>query len=189
MPIDADEVLVAAKGNIYVAPVGTALPTTEVATLNGAFIDLGYTSEDGVSLNFGQTTQDIGAWQSASAVRRIRTGTTMAITFNLLQFNRLSTSLAFGGGTWSNAAAASWRYDPPDEDDAIVEYAFVLDIQDGTKKTRYVLERSTVSEDVNVTLVRTNAAVLPITMKALKPDNGNSTWYEVTGDTEYATAS
>lgn len=189
MPQDTDEILVAAKGNIFIAPVGTALPATEVIALDNAFIDLGYTTEDGVSLNFGQTTEEVGAWQSATPVRRIRTGTSMAITFNLLQFNRLSTSLAFGGGTWSNAGASSWRYDPPDEDDAIAEYAMVLDLIDGTKKTRYVLERSTVSEDVNTTMVRTNAAVLPITLKTLKPVTGNSAWYEVTGDPEYGVAS
>lgn len=189
MPQDSDEILVAAKGDIYIAPVGTSLPTTEVAALNGAFINLGYTTEEGTSLNYGQTTEEIGAWQSATPVRRIRTGTSMAVTFNLLQFNRLSTSLAFGGGTWSNASATSWRYDPPDEDDAVAEYAMVVDWQDGSKKTRLVMERSTVSEDVQTTLVRTNAAVLPITLKSLKPENGASAWYQVTGDPEFGTTS
>lgn len=189
MPQDTDEILVAAQGQIYIAPVGTALPATEVATLNGAFIDLGYTTEEGTSLNYGQTTEDIGAWQSASPVRRIRTGTSLTVTFNLLQFNRLSFKLAFGGGTWSNASATSWRYDPPDEDDAIAEYAMVVDWQDGSKVTRLVVERGTVTEDVQTSLVRTNAAVLPISLKALKPDNSNSAWYSVTGDTEFGTSS
>ncbi len=189
MPQDTDEILVAAKGNIYIAPVGTSLPATEVATLNGSFIDLGYTTEEGTSLTYGQTTEDIGAWQSPDPVRRIRTGTSMTVTFNLLQFNRLSFSLAFGGGTWSNASATSWRYDPPDSDDGLAEYAMVVDWQDGSKKTRLVVERGTVSEDVSTSLVRTNAAVLPISLKALKPDSSNSAWYSVTGDTEFGTTS
>lgn len=189
MPQDTDEILVAAKGNIYIAPVGTTLPTTEVTALNNAFIDLGYTTEEGTSLNYGQTTEDIGAWQSATPVRRIRTGTDLTVTFNLLQFNRLSFSLAFGGGTWSNASATSWRYDPPDEDDSLAEYAVVIDWQDGSKVTRLVIERGTVSEDVSTSLVRTNAAVLPISLKALKPTSGNSAWYSVTGDSEFGTSS
>ena len=80
MPQDTDEILVAAQGNIYIAPVGTSLPATEVATLNGSFIDLGYTTEEGTSLTYGQTTEDIGAWQSPDPVRRIRTGTSMTVT-------------------------------------------------------------------------------------------------------------
>lgn len=188
MSQDADDILVAAKGNIYIAPAGTSLPTNEDTALNGAFVNLGYTTEEGTSLNYGQTTEEIMAWQAADPVRRIRTGTTMTITFNLLQFNRPSFSLAFGGGTWSNAGG-SYRYDPPDADDALTEYALVCDWQDGTKASRLVVERATVSEDVQTTLVRTAAAVLPISMKALRPDSDNSAWYHVSGDTEYATAS
>ena len=48
---DANELLVASSGSVYVAPVGTTLPTSATASLNAAFTELGYVTEDGVSLN------------------------------------------------------------------------------------------------------------------------------------------
>lgn len=188
MAQDADDILVAARGDINIAPVGTTLPTDETTTLDNAFINLGYTTEEGSSLTYGQTTEDIMAWQSASPVRRIRTGSDLTVTFNLIQFNRPSFELAFGGGTWSNVGS-SYRYDPPDEGDALAEYTLVVDWEDGDKSQRLVVERATVSEDVTTQLIRTAAAVLPISMKSLKPDSGNSSWFTVSSNIEYATAS
>lgn len=49
-------------GAVYVAPLGTTLPTTAVADLNEAFSALGYISEDGVTNNQERTSEDIKAW-------------------------------------------------------------------------------------------------------------------------------
>lgn len=189
MPQDAHEILVAAKADIWIAPVGTSLPTTESGALNGSFINLGYTSEDGTNLNYTQTTEEVMAHQTPDPVRRLRTGSAMTAVFNLLQFNQASWELAFGGGTWSEPSPGSYRYDPPDENDALAEYAGVLDWEDEDKKTRLVIPRGTVSEDVETTLARTAASVLPISLKALKPDNDDPAWYSITNDPAFAEAS
>lgn len=49
-------------GAVFVAPIGTALPATAVATLDNAFEALGYISEDGVSNSLERTTENIKAW-------------------------------------------------------------------------------------------------------------------------------
>lgn len=49
-------------GAIYAAPVGSTLPTTADATLDNAFVALGYVSEDGLSNDNSMETQNIRAW-------------------------------------------------------------------------------------------------------------------------------
>ena len=49
-------------GGIYSAPLGTALPTDATTTLNTAFKNLGYVSEDGVTNSDERSTNDIKAW-------------------------------------------------------------------------------------------------------------------------------
>ena len=49
-------------GAVYCAPVGTPLPTSADATLNGAFKQLGYISEDGLTNSNAPSNTDIKAW-------------------------------------------------------------------------------------------------------------------------------
>lgn len=49
-------------GAVYVAPLGTTLPTTAATQLNEAFEALGYISEDGVTNSLERTSENIKAW-------------------------------------------------------------------------------------------------------------------------------
>lgn len=49
-------------GAVYVAPLGTTLPATAVATLDQAFEPLGYISEDGVVNSLERTSENVKAW-------------------------------------------------------------------------------------------------------------------------------
>ena len=49
-------------GAIFAAPVGTTLPTSALATLDSAFKELGYTSDDGFTMNMTKESTDIKAW-------------------------------------------------------------------------------------------------------------------------------
>lgn len=51
-----------ANGALYRAPLGTTLPTDATTTLSGAFICLGYSSEDGLTNSNTATTQQVKAW-------------------------------------------------------------------------------------------------------------------------------
>ena len=50
------------SGGIWVAPKGTTLPTDATTALGGAFVCLGYVSEDGLSNNNELTVDAIKAW-------------------------------------------------------------------------------------------------------------------------------
>lgn len=49
-------------GAVYWAPTGTALPASASASLNAAFVALGYVSEDGLTNNNGPESDTIKAW-------------------------------------------------------------------------------------------------------------------------------
>lgn len=197
MPENTAEIVVAAKGSISTAPVGSNLPT-DLGALDAAFGDLGLTTEDGVSFTYAEARVDINAWQRSTAVRRIVTGRDLTTSYSLEQWNEETFQLAFGGGTWSEPSPGVFQYLPPDEDDPLAEYAQVIDLFDGDRHGRLVIPRGAVNEDVQTTLVRASASVLPVAFKALAveddtglPDFDGATpnWYYLSNDEAFAPAS
>ena len=183
MANDAREVLVAQQVKIYLGPAAATPPTTLTAP-SASFIDLGYTSTDGFQISYEPTVQDIMAHQSLDPIRQIKTAQTFQLTFNLMQWNEYTVPLAFGGGSWSDASGI-YTYSPPDTNDDIAEYTLVADISDGTKDLRITLARGTVASGVQSSLVNTNAAVMPITLKAQKPTTGKA-WNIITDETNFS---
>lgn len=49
-------------GAVFWAPLGSTLPATASATLDTAFVCLGYVSEDGVTFSRSRETEDVTAW-------------------------------------------------------------------------------------------------------------------------------
>lgn len=49
-------------GAVHWAPLGTTLPTSASDTLNSAFVDLGYISEDGLTNNNSPESDTVKAW-------------------------------------------------------------------------------------------------------------------------------
>ena len=71
-------------GSIYVAPIGTALPTDASTSLSGSYVNLGYISEDGVTLTTSEETDTIKAW-GKDTVMVSQTDYTETVTYNLLE--------------------------------------------------------------------------------------------------------
>lgn len=177
MAPNAAEITVAANGTIWAANItGTSVtyPTAATGTLSGAlWKELGYATEDGVTFSASPTVEDINAWQSATPVRRLTTARELTVAASLLQWNQASFVSAFGGGSWSGGT----RYDSPGDDEALNEFAVVIDAQDGAKQQRWVIERANVTEAVEVNLVRSGAALLPVTFNALTRSGQLRAWY------------
>ena len=49
-------------GAMYVAPLGTELPTDATSPLSSAYKSLGYISEDGLTNNNTKSTETVKAW-------------------------------------------------------------------------------------------------------------------------------
>jgi hypothetical protein len=91
---DPTELVVGQTGALSVAPIGTPVPTTPTAALNSAFVGLGYTDEDGVTLTNDPTVTDFAVWQSRNPARRELTSLTISVTAKLAQWNETTVPLA-----------------------------------------------------------------------------------------------
>lgn len=76
-------------GCIYMAPVGTALPTDATTALNSAFVELGYVSEDGITNSNSMTTEDIKAW-GGDIVYSAETEKTDTFQFTLIEATNIN---------------------------------------------------------------------------------------------------
>lgn len=170
---DSNELVVASHGDVYVAPVGTALPTSVGVSPNAAFHKLGLINEDGVTVTATPEIESFMSWQRRQAVRRELVNQEVQLAFALEQWNAENVILAFQGGEVSEPSPGVFRYDFPDGSEALDERSVILDWQDGTKRYRLVFERSNVMEAVEFQLVRNQLAVLPITLGVLAPETGD----------------
>lgn len=184
---DSSELVVASHGDIYVAPVGTPLPTTVGAVPNAAFVKLGLINEDGVTVTATPEIESFMAWQRRQPVRRELVNQELQIAFALEQWNAENVILAFQGGKVSEPSAGVFRYDFPDGDDSLDERSIIIDWQDGADSLhRMVFERGNVMEAVEFQLVRNQLAILPITFGILAPQTGSgSPGYYLVDDDQF----
>jgi len=84
-----------ATGAVYIAPYGTALPTTAWASLNAAFKNLGYVSEDGLVNGVETDVQDVNAW-GGDLVLSGQTTFKEMFTVNLLETNEDALKTYYG---------------------------------------------------------------------------------------------
>jgi hypothetical protein len=185
---NASEIVIASNGQMYVAPVGTPLPSDPVAALNAAFIGLGYITEDGAALTVTPDVTDYMAWQSRSPVRREKTAQEIQVAAALMQWNEQTVPAAFGGGTVSGSSG-NYRYDLPKDDAALDERALILEAIDGAVHMRWVFPRANATEAVEAAYARGNPASLPVTFKALAPSAGASPGYFLTDSAAFAAGS
>lgn len=181
-----DEIVVGANGTVWVAPVGTTAPASEIATPDDDWLDTGFTSEDGVTLTDAKTLENIPVWQLFYPARRIVTDRDFNVAFVLRQWSLITVPLAFGGGEVSEVTTNHYKYEPPSPED-IDERALMVDWADGTKKYRLIVPRGLVTENVESKLTRAAAADLPITFGVIG-DETALPWYLLTNDPALAPA-
>jgi hypothetical protein len=182
MPQSKEEVVVALDGSVNIAAADVATLPTDLATLDSDFYDLGYQSSDGVTFSVTPNVENVDAWQSATPIRKIVTARTLTLAFSALQWNVSTFAAAYGGGDWTEPSAGVFRYDPPADEDDLVDYAAVLDFADGDKDYRLVVKQGNITEAVETNLARGGAAVLPITIEAVTPDEDDRSWYLLSND-------
>ncbi|GAA3770658.1 phage tail tube protein [Streptomyces chiangmaiensis] len=182
------EVRIAGTGNVWVAPAGTAAPkeTTALAT---PWVNLGFTSSDGVKFNKKDKNDPVDTWQSMAPARFMLSDRDLTVKFQLLQMNKdtfpfylglASTSIVTAGSTAETTAQKIDITGAPGGQD---QRALAIDFADnnGTKDLRYrlVIPNGAVSEVEELSLTRTGAVKLGITFTALSgdtPTNPLATW-------------
>lgn len=184
MAQNAEQIKVAANGGLYIARYDDepALPTDLTTALDPAFSEVGYASDDGVTFNKSEEVEDIMVWQSPTAVEKIVTGRNFGANTTLVQWNRESVALAFGGGEWSEPKAGVYRFDPPSDYDPLTKWVAVIETIAGERIDRWVIERCTITGDVETQAVRNAPMALPIELSALTPDDKDKPWFYLSND-------
>lgn len=186
---NASEIPVGSTGQVYTAAVGATAPTAFDSSLAAAtWTGAGYLTEDGFTKGGDIGISEIGAWQSTTPVRRDVTERKDSFSFALMQWNENNVILAFGGGTVS-AAGTGYKYVPPQDTDALVEKALVIDANDGSNVYRFYAPRVTIMEGIESQFKRGEAAILPVKFEVLEPTSGGDSWTLFSNNSGWATGS
>lgn len=181
MPQNADQIRIAPGGAIYVANPGTVAPADETVAMGVGWYDLGFASEKGANWKDKKTSKKIGVWQSAYPGRIVPSSREGSLEFDLMQWNRATLNLAQGGGTHSTVSTGHFKYQPPAASN--IDYRMMcLEWVDGNFTYRLICTKGLVTSGIDTTLVRDDAAMIPITYEYLGQATGVDPWYLLTND-------
>lgn len=183
MANDADNISIGANGKLLTAPVGTSFPTT-IAGAWTSFTEVGYLSEDGVSISHDKTTSEVMAWQSLFPVRRHVTGMNLTITAALREFTGSNVELALDGVITSGGSPTMYTFTPNDPED-MASVALGVEWQDGAKTYRLRVPRVMVSEGVEFAVNRQGPSELPLTF-SLMAETGVTPFTIISDDPAWA---
>lgn len=141
MTLDATNVRVAVTGAVYVGVSGATAPTSADDSLNVAFKDLGYVSEDGVTETRDRTTDKVKAWQNAATLREVVTEADCSYSFMLVETKRETVELFYGGTV--DGATGAIVIDPAETGG---RQAFVVDVIDGDDFIRSYIPDGEITE-------------------------------------------
>lgn len=171
-----DDVFVAGNGAVYIAPVGTPLPTSALEPLDFGFRHLGLTTEDGVSLRETVTFRTRTKYPSRQPTSRSVQRRETEFACSLLEWNDITLLAAFGGGTWTALTGTQAHFVPP-TGSSIAEWAVVVDAIDeqvGTRK-RFVAHKMQITSGVTTRFSNQDASTLPISF-APTNEAGTAPW-------------
>jgi len=183
---DSANVVIGGTGTISVAPAGSTLPTTLDGALDAAFTEVGYVTEDGVEFSDKREIDGVAAWQSGG--RRVRSwvkARESKLATELMEWTGDNLVLAFGGGTVTHAGG-DFKFTPPTEDDALTEYAVVVDVVDGDESYRVVVANAVVENEIKTSFSGAGAATLPVEF-TVQDDGTNDPWVVYSDNVAWAT--
>lgn len=175
------ELRVAANGQVFIAPVGTALPAAfaDLATLNASFKELGFITEDGATLTISTTYEDKKAWQSFWTLRKIPQDKSFSVGFTLEQWDKLNVEFALSATATSVTGGMKIR---PNDPSVLDTRSMVVLWQDGSSSNGLIIPVGMISSDsIEVALNRSSTADLPVTFEAT-PDGSQDPWYIISND-------
>ena len=163
MTLTADNVRVAVTGGIFVAPTGTALPTSAITALNVAFNDLGYVGENGVTEAQNADVTDIKAWQNGDTVRKVQTSHDVTYNLTLIETKDEVLEVYYGPLTGGVVHVTG---------DQLGHQSWVIEVVDGDVDIRSVIPDGQVTERGDITYANGEAIGYDVTVTAYPDDSG-----------------
>lgn len=163
-----------ATGAIFIAPIGTILPSDASSDLNEAFKLLGYVSEDGVTLATENDSENLLAW-GGDAVYTTQTSFTETVTFTPIEVNPVVAKAEYGD---ENVTITSGLMTVKHTASELDEKILVIEtIPNKSTTARFVAPRAKLTEKGDQTLNDSDPMGRECTFTCL-PDSSGVTIYE-----------
>ena len=162
-------------GAIFIAPVGTTLPTDSTAALNSAFVELGYASDAGVVNSESRETETIKAWGGDTVLKPF-TGKEDTFQFTLIEaLNVNALKLVYGDSNVTGDLTNGISIKSAAED--LDYHSFVIEMVLNGAVKRIVIPSAKVTEVGDITYADGEAIGYDTTLSAV-PDAAGGTHYE-----------
>lgn len=165
MALNDDAVRVGVTGSVWVAPVGTSLPSDVTTPLNAAFVDVGHISEDALTESLDITTELLRSWQRPIGIRTLTTEVAWTFQFQMLETSPLNLELYYGNADTTVAsgvattAIKAWPTSTPK--------AMVIEIEDGDVLTRFAIPKVEIGERGEINHINTAGTFYDVTVNVL----------------------
>ena len=157
-------------GAVFWAPLGSTLPTSASASLDAAFVDLGYVSEDGVVNNNSPESDTVKAW-GGDTVLTLQTDRPDTFTLTLIEAMNADVLKTIYGT--SNVIEAGGAITIKATADNMPSGAWVIDmVLKGNRAKRIVIPDGTISELGEISYKDDEAVGYQITITDVPDTNG-----------------
>lgn len=161
-------------GRLWVAPVGTAEPTSASSALPSAWRAVGYT-EDGTTIGFDLTNEAINVAEEYDPVKYVLSARTAELSVSMAELTRRNLALAWGVGADAANDATYLEPPAPGEEVAVMLVWDSSDDADGNDANiRWLFRQGKVNGSVETQRNKApNKALLPVVFNLEKPSSAN----------------
>lgn len=167
-----------ATGAVWLAPIGTALPTTASEQLNSAFESVGYVSEDGVTNEVETDKEEIKAW-GGDIVATPQTSYSEKFTLTLIETRATTLKVVYGDANVEVDSKGTIKVKHNSTEKTPIVMVIEVLLSDNRIK-RIVVPNCKLSEIGEIAYKDDEAIGYECTFQAL-PDSDNNTSYEYIG--------
>jgi hypothetical protein len=160
---------------IYVAPLGTPLPTTATEALDSAFVDLGWMGEEGFKNNIQRDTTKHYAF-GGDVVKVTSDRYTETAAFALLETNPDTLAVVYGD---DNVTESNGTLTVEHSSLMLPHQVLVFEYIDGDNVGRVVMRDAQVTEMAEVSYKHSDLKMFDLTVDLFKTDTGENAVYEV----------
>lgn len=163
-------------GAVYVAPLGTSLPTDATTALAGTYKAVGYNTEDGVTRAVDQDTEVVKAW-GGDVVLVLENGKTETFQFSMLDAHSVDALKIYNGDANVSGSTLASGISVVSNNKERGAHVYVIDmIESGNTLHRIVIPNGVVTELEDITYVDNAAVAYGVTITAVADSSGNSSY-------------
>jgi hypothetical protein len=171
MPVNASQILVPAKAQLWLSDVGTTAPTDVTTTPGAGWLDVGLLTTDSLQFTIEPQFEEVTSMQSSYPTRRFQTSESGTVAAVLQQWNEHNMRQSFGGGRVEETSVTGvFRYTPPLLGTR-PEVQAMLHIEDGLKKYRFIFPRAQQVEGSEIAFNKGGNSNLNLSLSILGGDD------------------